>query len=326
MIRAKLSNKRGVALITVLLIISILISVAVELNRSSRAEIYDSTNVSDGIKLTGIAKSGFYAASALLVNFGRETVTLRDEWSKAEFLSIKSRGFFPDGFFVVNIEDEAGKIPLHKLVNQNEFNSDIKDVLIRLLTLPEFGLDSNQAAEIVAAIKDWIDADEDVTSPGGAESSYYASLDPSYRAKNFPLDCIDELLMIKGISKDFFVGTKDKPGLAHYVTIYGDGHININTASKMVLRALSPGITADIADLMDEYRKKDGNNLANPMWYKTIPGLETAAIKPALITAKSAFFKISSSGKLNNMARKVSGTVKISSGGKSFQVLSWRLD
>jgi len=99
MIREKLFNSRGVALITVLLIISVLIAVAVELNRSSRAEVYDSANLSDGIKLAGIAKSGFYAASALLVNFGRETVTLRDEWAKAEFLSVKSQSLFPEGFF-----------------------------------------------------------------------------------------------------------------------------------------------------------------------------------------------------------------------------------
>jgi hypothetical protein len=67
-IKRQLQNSRGVALITVLLIISILIAVAVELNRSSRAEIYEAANISDGIKLTYIAKSGFYAGAALLVN------------------------------------------------------------------------------------------------------------------------------------------------------------------------------------------------------------------------------------------------------------------
>ena len=52
-------NNRGIALITVILIISILVAVAIELNRSTRAAIYDAANISDGIKLTYIAKSGF---------------------------------------------------------------------------------------------------------------------------------------------------------------------------------------------------------------------------------------------------------------------------
>ena len=57
----------------------------------------------------------------------------------------------------------------------------------------------------------------------GAESSYYASLDPPYEAKNAPLDCIEELLMVKGITKEIFNGTKEKPGLAGYVTADSDG-------------------------------------------------------------------------------------------------------
>lgn len=326
-IKERLFNNRGVALITVLLIISILIAVAVELNRSSRAEIYDATNISDGIRLTYIAKSGFYAGSALLVNFPHDSVSLRDEWARAELLSAKGQSLFPDGFFVVAIEDEAGKIPLNKLVgNDGKFNADVKDMLIRLLTLPEFGLDEKKAVDIVEAIKDWIDNDEEVEGAGGAESSYYASLDPSYTAKNLPLDCIEELLMIKGITKELFAGTKEKPGLAQYLTIYGDGYININTAPALVLRALSPSISTEIAGKMDEYRRNTGNNLANMLWYKTISGLEAVPIKPALITTKSNYFKISSSGKLNNMERKISGVVRMATGNKSFQTISWRLE
>jgi general secretion pathway protein K len=325
-VRKAILNKRGVALITVLLIVSILIAVAVELNRSSRAEIYDAANVSDGIKLTYIAKSGFYAGSALLVNFPHDYVSLRDEWARADLLSVRSQSFFTDGLFVVNIEDEAGKIPVHKLVNGSVYNEDIRDILIRLLKQPEFGLDDRKAGEIVDAIKDWIDPDEEVTRPGGAESSYYATLDPPYRSKNLPLDCIEELLMIKGVSRELYEGTKEKPGLAQYLTIYGDGFININTAPKMVLRALSPNITPDIAGEMDEYRNNAGNNLSNALWYQRVPGLEAATIKPVLIATKSSYFQISSSGKLNNMVRQVKGIVKISPGPRSFQVLSWRLN
>ena len=84
-----LSDNRGMALITVLLITTILIAVAIELNRSSRAEVYDATNISDGIKLAYIAKSGFYAGAALLANYSNDYISLRDDWAKTELLAMR---------------------------------------------------------------------------------------------------------------------------------------------------------------------------------------------------------------------------------------------
>jgi len=320
----KFTNDKGIALITVILIVGILVAVVIELNRSSRAEIYDATNISDGIKLTYIAKSGFYGAVALLSNSKNDYETLRDDWAKAELLSQQSASLFPDGCFITTIEDEAGKIPLNKLVNGNEYNSDIKEILIRLLSEPELGLDENKTAEIVDSIKDWIDADDSITG-NGAETSYYTSLDQPYEIKNAPLDCIEELLMIRGITKEIYYGTKEKPGLKEYVTADSDGIININTAPKMVLRALSDGISAESADSMDEYRRKEGNDLSDPQWYKQVSGMADVTIKPELITVRSNYFKIISTGRMQNMAQSVSGVVKRSQQ-KSFQIIKWRQD
>jgi general secretion pathway protein K len=312
-------NNRGIALITVILIVSILVAVAIELNRSTRAAIYDAANLSDGIKLTYIAKSGFYGAAALLANSNNNYVTLRDNWAHAEMLSAQSQTLFTDGYFIATVEDEAGKIPLNKLV---EDNSGIKDILIRLLRQPEFGLDERKANEIADSIKDWIDADNSVTGYG-AETSYYASLDPPYEAKNAQLDCIEELLMVKGITKEIFTGTKEKPGLARYVTADSEGAININTAPKMVLRSLSPDITVELADKMDEYRRKDGSNLSGTQWFLDMAGAGVP-INPALITVISNYFKIISVGKMKNMEQSLSGVVKRS--GKSVQIIKWRQD
>jgi len=317
-------NNRGIALITVILIISILVAVAIELNRSSRAAIYDAANLSDGIKLTYIAKSGFYGAAALLANSDNNYDTLRDNWAKTEVLSAQSKTLFTDGYFIATVEDEAGKIPLNKLVNGDEYNSDIKDILIRLLSQPEFGLEERKANEITDSIKDWIDADNSATGYG-AETSYYSSLDPPYEAKNAQLDCIEELLMVKGITKEIFTGTKEKPSLAQYVTADSDGVININTAPKMVLRALSESISAELADKMDEYRRKEGNDLSNPQWYKQVSGMAGVTIKPELITVKSNYFKIISTGKMMNMEKSLSGVIK-RLGQKSIQIIKWRQD
>ncbi len=307
----------------VILIVGILVAVVIELNRSSRADIYDAANISDGIKLAYIAKSGFYGAAALLTNSQNSYDTLRDDWAKADLLSEKSTSLFTDGYFIATIEDEAGKIPLNKLVNGSVYNPAIKEILVRLLGQPEFGLDERKVNEIVDSVKDWIDGDEEVTGYG-AESNYYASLEPPYEAKNSPLDCIEELLMIKGVTKEIFYGTTEKPALAGYVTADSDGLININTAPKMVLRALSADIDAKAADKMDEYRRKEGNDLSSPQWYKQVPGMAGVNIPPELITVKSNYFKIISVGKMKNMAQSLNGVVKRS--GQTVQIIKWRQD
>jgi general secretion pathway protein K len=315
-------SRSGVALITVILIISILVAAALELNRSTRADVYHAANISDGLKLTYIAKSGFYGAAALLANSKNSYETLRDDWANAAVLSAQSKALFPNGHFMVTIEDEQGKIPLNKLVTGGAVNADIKDMLLRLLREPEFELDERKSAEIVDAIIDWMDSDDQVTGMG-AESSYYGSLPIPYAAKNLPLDCIEELLMIKGITNELFNGTKAKPALGQLVTIYGTGAVSINTAPKMVLRALSPDITVELADKMDEYRRSKSNDLSSYDWYKQVSGMGNVTIKPGLITvAKSNFFRINSTGVADKMEQSVIAVMQRS----PFQIMSWRQD
>ncbi len=312
----------GVALITVILIISILVAAALELNRSSLSDIYQAANTGDGLKLTYIAKSGFYGAVALLNDSKNEYETLRDDWAHAEVLSAQSKSLFTNGNFMVRIEDEKGKIPLNKLVTGSVVNADIKEVLLRLLGQPEFDLDERKAAEIVDAIIDWMDDNEEVTGMG-AESSYYSSLPDPYTAKNAPLDCIEELLMVKGITNELFGGTKEKPALGQFVTIYGTGAISINTAPKMVLRALSPDITVELADRIDEYRNSANNDLSSADWYKKVSGIGGTTIKPELIdVAKSNYFKINATGVIEKMTQNVTGFLQRS----PFKIMSWRQD
>lgn len=321
-IKKILQSETGIALITVILIISILVAAALELNRSTRADVYDAANLGDGLKLTYIAKSGFYGAAAFIANTNNPYDTLRDDWANTEALSAQSKALFTNGYFMVRIEDEKGKIPLNKLVTGDTVNADIKDMLLRLLGEPEFDLGERKAAEIVDAMIDWIDTNNDVTGMG-AESSYYASLVKPYAAKNAPLDCIEELLMIRGITNELFAGTKDKPGLRQLVTIYGTGAISINTAPKLVLRSLSSDITAEAADKIDAYRRNKSSDLSSADWYKRVPGVGNVTIKTGLVdVTKSNYFKIYSTGATDKMQQSVAGVIQRA----PFQIMSWRPD
>ena len=70
--------------------------------------------------------------------------------------------------------------------------------------------------DVVAAIIDWRDDDNEV-SPGGAEADYYASLQPPYLPRNGPLLTTRELLMVRGVTYDLLVGRDSKQnGLLEY--------------------------------------------------------------------------------------------------------------
>lgn len=316
-----LLNNRGVALILVILMISIIIAVTLQLNISSRSEIYEAANLSDGVKLTYIAKSGFYGGEALLIEDTNNFDSLNEKWAKVGPISAGSKTFFNEGYFKVDIEDESGKIQINKLVN----NDNIKGLLTRLLILPEFNLNEEHVRDIIDAVKDWIDEDDEVTG-FGAEDIYYKGLKEPYPCKNGPLDCIDELLMIKGITGNLYYGTDEIPGIVNYLTIYGDGKININTAPKLILKVLSSGITEEMVSDMDNHRRSEGNDLSKPTWYKNVTGMAGITIDSGLISTESKTFKIISKGHLNDMSKKVEGVITRNMTNKTAKILSWKVE
>ena len=84
------------------------------------------------------------------------------------------------------ITDEASKL------NLNTASEEQLMTLFRQLLPPDV-----EAAELVQAVLDWRDADDDARERG-AESTYYQTLPVGYRAKNAPFDTVEELLLVKG--------------------------------------------------------------------------------------------------------------------------------
>jgi len=92
------------------------------------------------------------------------------------------------------LTDEASKLNL---------NTATRSQLLALFdSIRHDNVTSEQLAD---ALIDWRDRDDEV-SPRGAESSYYMTLHPAYRAKNAPLTSVEELLMIKGFNGRILYG------------------------------------------------------------------------------------------------------------------------
>jgi hypothetical protein len=167
---------------------------------------------------------------------------LKDEWSNnpAAFKDvIVGNGRVNIGYTIVQQPEEPqfrwGLIDEERKININ--NAELK-VLNRLFQIV-LNLDETTAQELAASIIDWRDKDSDLTIPlGSAESPYYRSLSYPYDAKNAEFQVLDEVLLVRGMTQILFMKLKD------YITIYGDGKININTAPREVLLAL--GLSEDI--------------------------------------------------------------------------------
>ena len=97
--------------------------------------------------------------------------------------------------------------------------------------------------DLVDAIVDWVDSDEN-QEPSGAESLYYQTLRPSYRAANAPLQTLLELRLIKGMTPEII------EKLSKLVTVYpteGQSLVNLNTADPLVIQTLDARITQSMA-------------------------------------------------------------------------------
>lgn len=68
-----------------------------------------------------------------------------------------------------------------------------------LMSLPEM------SEEIADAILDFVDSDDEEREYG-TESNFYGSLSPPYNAKNGPLDSLDELLLVNGVTTELLFG------------------------------------------------------------------------------------------------------------------------
>ena len=233
------SNERGVALILALLILALLITLILEFDAAARRELREAAAFRDDFRAITLSRAGihtvralFYQDSRLKQQIGQTHDGLQDLWAKP----ITN---FPlgDGLLTAQLIDERGKLGLNDLGDAadplgQKTKIDRMKRLFELLKLDP---------RLVDGIVDWVDTDED-PQPDGAESAYYQSLKPPYRAANAPLQTVTELSLIKGMTDAVM------QRLQPYVTIYGgDGWVNINTADLPVIQALDSEITSTMA-------------------------------------------------------------------------------
>ncbi len=322
MYRKLLSNEDGLALLLTIMTVSLLIVITLKINNIAREELIAATNYKDSVELSAIVYSGINIAQAMLEKDGQDNVydSGYDSWAR-----LSQEGFssmFSRGTLNLDIEDLSGKFQINSLVskapdpeNQEEPVADrSKEVFIRLLLLGPFQIEEESLAiEIADAVIDWIDSD-DRESDFGAENNYYQSLEPAYDCKNAPIEFVEELLLVKGITREILFGASGNGGLSNYITAYGNnGKLNINSSDSLVLVALDSNMTQELAESMIEFRTQEENRpkLANSSWYSNIstwPG--DVIFDQRLVTTMSSYFKIVAKGTIGMLTKKTHAVVQ----------------
>jgi len=162
-------------------------------SRQMRVEALASGNLLASVQADGVVSGAArYVANCLANNQDRTTL---DSEIQAEAVPLG------DGMFWIirpNPEDERqyafGLVDESSKLNINTATVDM------LICLP------GMTSELAASIVDWRDSDSVITDGGGAEDSYYLALAEPYYCKNAPFETLDELLLVKGATRELLYG------------------------------------------------------------------------------------------------------------------------
>jgi general secretion pathway protein K len=318
---ARFGNQRGVALIVVLWIFIFLFVVAFDFSASVREEAAATTRFSDETQGYYLALAGFQRGLYDFIQQAGGSNPQADPKQNELFDGSWHEEKLGSGIFRVRLIDEGGKINLNRADEQ---------ILRRVFT--NLGMEASAADILVDSIMDWRDPD-DLHRTNGAESDYYTSLSPSYTAKNGPLDGVEDLLWIRGMTPALFYGTladgdsRSEPSmridLRDVFTIDSPiDRVNLRTATAAVIHALT-GIAMDKCRSFVEERKR----LADKTLTDLLPLLGIGSGDPALqmfIFTNPSVVAVEAEGRPQDaqVARRVKGVVRLG-GAQGFEMLRW---
>lgn len=273
-----LIHKRGVALITAMLITALTATLAAGLAWNSVLDVRRTMVLlfhEQGIQIALGAES--WMQNLLRDDLGEsETDHLGELWaSDLPGLPVESDTI--QGAVMGKIEDLQGRFNVNNLIDANgEIDETVFEQFRRLLQVLELD------PKFAGLTADWIDANQEAGFPDGAEDSIYTGFTPSYRTYNRPLSNVSELAALDGMDKASY----DRL-LPHITALPGRTAINVNTASAEVLMSLDENLDASTVEGLIAQREESG--------FASIVDTFSVLVTPEvfnLITESSSFFRL----------------------------------
>jgi type II secretory pathway component PulK len=287
-------DRRGVVLIAVLIVTVLLSLAAYQYTDLMTAEYKASSNAVRYAQARAAAESGIIYVATLLADPNMATMVNGNPFDNATVfqnqpVAPNDTQRFSSVFSVVSprdddafnalgprwgVTDEASKININALIMADPTGNMLFNMLMKL---------PNMTSDIANAIVDWVDADDTVRQStdggqGGAESDYYMSLTPPYKCKNGPIDSIEELLMVRGVTPQLLFGDDINrngyqdanenatdgtfnPGWAQYLTMYGREPNKASDGTARIFLNMDT-TTTDLPTQFDNLTNAIGNDMA----------------------------------------------------------------
>jgi len=269
----KIRKQRGAVLILALWALSLLTVFAVNLGVYVRQKAKLLERLEHRQELRLIAESGIFRAIVLVVEDFKTNLEddpiLRKRVrhnNKDEFKDVRvGRGRFSIAYRVYDNPQDLNTVRYGISDEQGRININTADrkVLSRLIEAV-LGKDSIAADKIATGIVDWRQLGESEIV-GFFSDEYYSQLDQPYKPTKSRFQMLEEIKQVKFISEADYFKLKD------FITVYGDGRVNANTASRVALIAI--GLTSELADKVIYVRKgPDGLEATNDDIIFNAPG------------------------------------------------------
>lgn len=240
MIVKQRNNQRGAAVITAMLIVALAVTTASFMMWQNYLWLRQVENLDAQAQARWTARAAIDWGRAMLEEDKRDVDHNGERWATL-LPPLAVEGGTVSGA----LRDAQGLFNLNNLVRDGKASQGDVVILTRLMISLEI------EPGLIGALLDWMDADSEVTMPGGAEDMQYLALTPPYRAANRKLDDVDDLYRIRGF------GQKQIERLKPFVVALPlPTTINVNTAPAEVLAALCPGLQTAEANKLVELRTK----------------------------------------------------------------------
>jgi general secretion pathway protein K len=320
----------GVALVVVLWVIMVLSLMIGGFAFTMYVETQVASYGRKELKAEMLARAGIEVARMELVLNKRTAAeagidTPQQEWASNDTWYVDHA--LGEGTYNVKVIDEESKLPI---------NSATVEQLHQLFAV--LGVDASESDIIVDSILDWREPGDLHRLNGAKTDDYYKNLDPPYRCKNGPLDRIEELLLVRGVTPELFYGAPAKdedparPGLVDLVTTTSQGQINVNTATPEVLQA---ALGLNDAQLEIVLARRDGPDgilgteddlpfRSVDEFMQLLAGMPSGSQQLARshIAVASSFFTIKSTGEASGAKYTIVATMQRQSG--NVAMVAWR--
>lgn len=278
-------QQKGVALITVMLILALATILAVSMSSRQQLDIHRSANIFNFEQAYQYVLGAESWAKQILKRDQEDNQidSFNDDWATV-LPPLPIEGGQMSG----QIEDLHSRFNINNLVQDDKPQPLYIERFKRLLRTLELNED------LSAVIVDWLDFNEE-TGFSGAEDNEYLNLTPPYRASNQEMEDVSELLLIKGF--DFEIYEKLRPFVC---VLKSNTAINVNTASAEVLSSIVKDITLEDAKSLVEDRNKEAHKKLED--FLQHPIIKEKKVNKDGLSVSSNYFQLNSTAQIERIS------------------------